>query len=53
MAVMCPNNQVYREDLPTCGRTCIDASFAGNCDDERTMKGCGCEDGLFLNEDVS
>lgn len=50
LAVMCPNNQIYREDLSRCGRTCLDS--ANSCPDEPKMKGCGCPDGLLLNDKV-
>jgi len=53
VAVSCPNNQVYREDLPACGRTCVDANRVDVCKEKKRFKGCGCVDGLFLNEKVS
>lgn len=52
VAVMCPNNQIYRDDLRPCGVTCMDAAHSHSCATEPTIKGCGCEDGLYLNDKV-
>ncbi|XP_067931666.1 mucin-2-like [Watersipora subatra] len=49
VAVMCPPTQIYREDLPSCGSTCLDAAYLGPCNNKQ-RKGCGCPDGQYLNE---
>lgn len=51
MALACPNNQVFREDLLSCGGTCLEPKH-DKCENTPHLKGCGCEDGLLRNEKV-
>ena len=53
-SVMCPNNQVYKEKIQRCGRTCSTYLKKDFCNpNEPFIDGCTCEDDQVLDQDVS
>ena len=49
-----PTPLVYRTNHSKCGTTCSSYDRRDECEDDNMMfEGCGCDDGLVLNFDVS
>lgn len=52
ISVECPRNQVYRTDMSPCGGTCADLDQYESCRSLKRIEGCGCLEGLVLNDEV-